>query len=114
MRTRLVVTAIVLLLLLAVFPLFAEPSTDGQTLYLRACATCHGIDGRGADQDLVGFETPLPDFTDCNFATREPNADWLAVAHQGGPVRGFAQMMAAFGEALATAELEAILDHIRT
>jgi hypothetical protein len=62
----------------------------------------------------VGFETPLPDFTDCSFATPEADADWMAVAHDGGRVRAFDRRMPAFGEALSTAELQRILDHIRT
>jgi hypothetical protein len=57
---------------------------------------------------------PLPDFTECTFATREPDADWIAVAHEGGPVRGFSNLMPAFGEALTTGELERIFAHIRT
>ena len=91
-----------------------QPDDEGKDLYMRACATCHGVDGRGASAHLLGFETPMPDFSDCNFATREPDADWIAVAHQGGPVRGFAQEMPAFGEALSEEELQKILGFIRT
>ncbi|MDX1636518.1 MAG: cytochrome c [Balneolaceae bacterium] len=87
---------------------------SGRVLYKQACATCHGIDGWGAAQTQLGFQTPTPDFSDCNFATREPDADWIAVAHQGGPVRGFASDMPAFGEALSTEQLQRIMDHIRT
>ena len=92
----------------------ARTNDTGEELYRKACATCHGADGRGAPAALLGFDIPLPDFTDCNFATREPDADWLAVAHQGGPVRGFAREMPAFGDALTQNELQKILDHIRT
>lgn len=87
---------------------------SGKKLYAQACASCHGADGRGAFQSQLGFATPVPDFSDCNFATREPDADWLAVAHQGGPVRGFAKDMPAFGKALSEEELQKIMDHIRT
>ena len=83
-------------------------------VYLSACAACHGADGRGQSQGRVGFSVPLPDFTDCNFATREPNADWVAVAHQGGPVRGFDQIMPAFGETLSVEELEKAVEYTRT
>ncbi len=92
----------------------ALPGPTGEELYQKACAACHGADGRGTAAALLGFDTALPDFTDCSFATREPDADWIAVAHQGGPVRGFAQEMPAFGDALSEAELQAILDFIRT
>lgn len=86
---------------------------DGRELYLAACASCHGADGTGAPPSLVGFDTPLPDFTDCNFATREPDADWIAISHQGGPTRGFSRLMPAFGEALSVEQMQKILDHIR-
>ncbi len=95
-------------------PWLAPPDETGKKLYRNACATCHGADGRGAPEALLGFGVPLPDFTDCNFATREPDADWIAVAHQGGPVRGFAREMPAFGDALTQNELQKILGYIRT
>jgi len=91
-----------------------EPPKTGRELYMDACANCHGADGSGAPQSRLGFDVPVPDFTDCNFATREPDADWVAVAHQGGPVRGFSQVMPAFGDALTDAQLQKIMDHIRT
>ena len=52
----------------------SPPRTPAQ-VYRAACATCHGPDGKGAPQSLVGFALPLPDFTDCSFATREPDSD---------------------------------------
>lgn len=87
--------------------------TNGQ-VYGAACAACHASDGRGHGQAVVGFDTPIPDFSDCSFATREPDADWFAIGHQGGPVRGFDRRMPAFGQALSAAELQQALGHIRT
>ncbi len=86
----------------------------GRELYRKACAACHGVDGTGAPSSTVGFDTPLPDLTDCNFATREPDGDWYYVIAEGGPARGFSQMMPAYGEALSKAEIQKILDYIRT
>jgi hypothetical protein len=90
----------------------SDPETAA-SLYRSACAACHGADGRGASPALVGFDTPLPDFTDCSFSTVEPDADWLAVSHDGGPARGFSRRMPAFGEAMNDAELQQVLDHLR-
>jgi hypothetical protein len=84
------------------------------TVYSSACAACHGADGRGGSASQLGFDQPLPDFTDCDFAAREPDADWYAIAHRGGPVRGFDRLMPAFGEALRPDELMAAIAHIRT
>ena len=91
----------------------SQSSTD-EELYTRACAACHGDDGAGRSVEDVGFATPLPDFTDCEFTSREPDPDWYAIIHQGGPVRAFDRMMPAFGMALASHEIDAILRHVRT
>ncbi len=87
---------------------------DGQSLYDIGCASCHGADGRGASPDRIAFDDPLPDFTECSFASREPDADWIIVAKAGGPVRGFSETMPAFGEAFDDAQLQSVMDHIRT
>lgn len=87
---------------------------DDRELYEAACANCHGVDGRGIDASLIAFEEELPDFTDCDFAAREPDGDWIAVAHEGGPVRGFSPMMPAFRGALSPEQLGRVMRHIRT
>jgi len=92
----------------------ARPNRSGEELFRAACAACHGPDGKGAPQSQVGFEDPLPDFTDCSFSTPEVAADWFAIAHEGGPVRAFSRRMPAFGEALTEAELERTVDYVRS
>ncbi|MBN1948059.1 MAG: transporter [Bradymonadales bacterium] len=87
---------------------------SGEDLYRAACSSCHGLDGRGIPQHIVGFDVPLPDFTDCSFATREPDEDWAAVAHEGGPTRGFSQLMPSFGGAMTDEQVDLTLGHIRT
>jgi mono/diheme cytochrome c family protein len=87
---------------------------SGQQLYQAACAACHGSDGRGAAQAATGLETPLPDFTDCRFASREPAAEWMAVVHEGGTVRGFSELMPAFGEALSDDEIQKVVSYLRS
>lgn len=87
---------------------------SGKELYMQACANCHGADGKGGSVKQLGLQTPPPDFTDCDFANREPDGDWVAVAHQGGPARGFSTEMPAFGEALTVEELQKAMGHVRT
>jgi len=86
----------------------------GRGLYRMACAACHGVDGTGAPSSTVGFDTPLPDFTDCQFGPREADEDWAMVIRQGGPARGFSKIMPAFAEALTDEEIDKILAHVRT
>jgi mono/diheme cytochrome c family protein len=87
--------------------------SDGGALYEAACAACHGSDGRGRSVDQLGFDTPVPDFTDCSFNSREPSADWVGITHEGGPIRGFSQIMPAYGSAFTMRELEAIIRHVK-
>jgi hypothetical protein len=88
-------------------------SRSGAELYKAACAACHGADGRGTTPTLLGFDTPVPDFTECSFSSVEPDADWMAVAHDGGPARAFDRRMPAFGDAMTEGELQRAIDHIR-
>jgi hypothetical protein len=44
---------------------------------------------------------------------REPDADWSAIIHRGGPVRGFDSMMPAFEEALSAEEVARALARVR-
>ncbi len=89
------------------------PST-GSGIYQAACASCHGADGRGAPASLVGFSTPVPDFTDCDFAAREPDSDWVGIAYEGGPSRGFSELMPAFQGVLTVDQVQLAVDYIRT
>jgi mono/diheme cytochrome c family protein len=86
---------------------------SGEQIYQAACLTCHGRDGTGSPRTVVGFETPLPDFTDCAFASAEADADWLAVVHEGGRIRGLTRRMPAFGDALNRAQIDAVIGHVR-
>jgi mono/diheme cytochrome c family protein len=91
----------------------AAQGRSGRQAYEAACATCHGVDGRGVAAAESDYPLAVPDFTDCNFAAREPDSDWLAISHDGGPARGFSRLMPAFGEAVAREELERALAYIR-
>jgi hypothetical protein len=91
-----------------------KAARTGKEIYLESCATCHGADGRGHSRSRVGFDVPLPDFADCNFASRETNSDWIGITWNGGPSRGFSEIMPAFGKALTLEEITLAVGHIRT
>jgi hypothetical protein len=108
--------ASLILVLLLIGPAIAQTTASlnsGESVYQSACAACHGPDGRGASQLSVGFDAPLPDFTDCSFNSREPSADWFAIGHDGGPVRAFDRRMPAFGQALTAAQIEMAVAYIK-
>jgi mono/diheme cytochrome c family protein len=96
------------------------PDVTGEQMFALACATCHGADGTGSPQHVVGFRLPLPnghdlpDFTDCATNTAEPLADWSAVVHRGGRVRALDRHMPAFGEALSEEQIDRILKYVRS
>jgi mono/diheme cytochrome c family protein len=116
-RTFLAAAGIILLLMPVLAGFQGEdpdvPKT-GREIYLYACTNCHGADGKGQSQSRLGFADPLPDFTDCDFTLREPDGDWVGVTAQGGPSRGFSEMMPAFGKVLTVEQIGKAVGHIRT
>ena len=85
----------------------------GEQLYRTACASCHGPDGKGQPKAVVGFDTPLPDFTDCKFTTPEADLDWSSVVHMGGRIRALDHRMPSFIDALSDEEIDTIVGYIR-
>jgi mono/diheme cytochrome c family protein len=107
-------TAGLVLLTAAAASAQAPATRSAEELYDAGCAHCHGRDGRGVSADRLALPVPLPDFTDCQFAPREPDSDWAAVIHEGGPARAFHRTMPAFDGALTSDEIGLALSHVRT
>ena len=115
-RMRRVVTVSGVMGVMMAWPVLAGAQIDdmsAQELYDAACAKCHGLDGAGVDPSQVAFTVPTPNFAECSFSSREPDFDWIAVAHQGGPVRGFDETMPAFGDSFDEEQLGRIVEYIR-
>ena len=85
----------------------------GGRLYNDNCAACHGADGRGGAAREASFPVEPPDFTDCRFTTPEPNSDWFASIHEGGPARGFDCRMPAFDQVLSEDDIVAVVGYMR-
>ncbi|HVW85452.1 MAG TPA: cytochrome c [Bryobacteraceae bacterium] len=87
----------------------------GKDIFEAGCAGCHGSDGKGAPQSAIGFEKPetFPDFTRCDQTTPEDNVAWKSVIRDGGPSRGFSQIMPSFREALTSEQMDQVIDYLR-
>src|SRR4026209_430669 len=79
----------------------------GEEIFNASCIGCHGPNGVGESESIRGFEAPstFPDFTDCNGSTREKTADWNAILHEGGPIRGFSEIMPSWEDALTDEQI---------
>lgn len=91
-----------------------QPARTGADIYQAACAACHAPDGRGQARSVVGFDTPLPDFTDCAVTTPEPHLDWESVVHMGGRVRALDRRMPSFVDALSDDEISSVVDYVQS
>ncbi len=109
-------------LMMLSIPAYLSAQTDelkldtGEEIYKAACIGCHGPNGKGQPETTLGFEKPpqFPDFSDCNGTTREKVVDWTATIHEGGPGRGFSEIMPSFSEALTLDQIKKVTDYIRT
>jgi mono/diheme cytochrome c family protein len=88
----------------------------GAEIYQGACAACHGPNGHGTPQTTAGFEQPdsFPHFDKCEETTPEYTRDYTAVIRDGGPTRGFSQIMPAFGAVLTAAEINEVVRYLRS
>ena len=87
----------------------------GKEVYEAACVACHGPQGRGMPRTTIGFKPPdsFPDFSRCDQTTVEMNTDWKAVIRNGGPFRGFSQIMPSFRDALTDQQIDKVIGYLR-
>jgi mono/diheme cytochrome c family protein len=88
----------------------------GREIYQAACVACHGPDGNGAPKTLVGFEKPatFPTFNQCDQTAPEYTRDWKAVIRDGGPARGFSEIMPAFGDVFTAEQIDKLTEYLRS
>lgn len=89
--------------------------SSGEQIYTSACIACHGAQGKGVAREARGFKQPstFPDFTRCDQTTSELNNDYRAVITNGGPYRGFSQIMPSFKDALTAQQINEVIRYIR-
>ena len=69
--------------------------TDGRTLFLRHCASCHGADGKGTGSMAASLSRLPPDLTILQAEGQEFPALQVAEAIKGTDDRGAEQFLAA-------------------
>jgi Cytochrome C oxidase, cbb3-type, subunit III len=89
---------------------------SGRAIFEAGCAGCHGGNGKGAPESTTVFERPdtFPDFTECDQTTPEDNRAWKSIIRDGGPRRGFSQIMPSFGGALTSEQIDAVVGYLRS
>lgn len=88
---------------------------SGREIYTAACAACHGANGEGTPETTTGFVRPntFPHFNQCDETTPESTRDWTAVIRDGGPGRGFSEIMPSFSGVLTAEQIDQVVAYLR-
>ncbi|MFO1468594.1 MAG: hypothetical protein U1F35_19475 [Steroidobacteraceae bacterium] len=89
---------------------------SGRDIVAAACAAFAARTARERSAAELGFQPPdtYPDFSRCDQTAQEANRDYRAIVRSGGPARAFSPIMPAFGAALSPAQIDAVVDYLRT
>jgi len=100
-------------------PPSANHSADGtqaggaDALYGRYCASCHGVRGEGDGFNARYLPVPPAKHASAAAMSRRPDDALYDAIAAGGYVMNRSNRMPAFGETLASAEIRALVRHIR-
>jgi high-affinity iron transporter len=91
---------------------FALPAgaIDAATIYADRCAFCHGLSGRGDGPAGAALEPPPRDLTSADYWKSTDPATIENVITNGKP----GSAMVAFKGTLSPAEIDALVDHLKT
>ncbi|HEX3108011.1 MAG TPA: cytochrome c [Thermoanaerobaculia bacterium] len=103
MKTRSLVILAALALILALPAMAAGP--DGAAIYKTKCTSCHGADGSG--QTPVGKSMKIRDL-------RSPEVQKQTDIQLTDVIAGGKGKMQGYGKTLSTADIQALIAHIRT
>lgn len=84
----------------------------GKALYDRACARCHGLDGKG-DRPDIQLKARMPNFARCAESAEETDAQWRRLIEKGGIVYGLSAKMPAYDDVLTREQIDGLLMYMR-
>ena len=87
---------------------------DGAMLYTRWCAACHGFTGRGNGPNAANLPVKPAAHSSKEAMSARPDDSLYDTIAAGGAVMNRSPRMPAFGATLSTAEIRALVRHIRT
>ena len=91
------------------------PATpDGKALYAKWCASCHGASGEGDGPNASRLPVKPAAHASRDAMSARPDDSLFDTIASGGAVMNRSPRMPAFGGSLSTAEIRALVRHIRT
>ncbi|MEE2829610.1 MAG: cytochrome c [Myxococcota bacterium] len=100
------------LLLVPVTP--SEAGDDGATSFKNFCSTCHGDAGAGDGPASAGLDPKPANFQEPKFWEGKTDDYLKKVIKEGGAAVGKSSAMAAWGNVLSDAQVDAVIAHIKT
>ncbi len=91
-----------------------EMPTDGAQLYSHYCAGCHGPTGRGDGYNASHLPVPATSHADSAYMSTRPDDTLFDGIFAGGRILNRSHRMPGFGQTLTTAEIWALVGHLRT
>ena len=91
-----------------------SPSPDGKALYTKWCAACHGESGKGDGPNAARLPIKPSAHASREAMSARPDDSLFDTIASGGAVMNRSPRMPPFGGSLTTAEIRALVRHIRT
>ena len=89
-------------------------AADGAALYAKWCAACHGASGRGDGPNAANLPAKPANHASKEAMSARPDDSLFDTIAAGGAVMNRSPRMPAFGATLSSAEIRALVKHIRT
>jgi len=88
---------------------------EGERLYQKHCAPCHGPQARGDGRFFASDLSPAPtDLASAEFARSRSDADLVRTISQGSAAVGKSNLCPAWGQTFSPTEIEYIVAFIRS